>query len=135
MMTPDQILAAFDDVRRAYFPRWDVERRWKLEFGTSVQRRGNTGYCDGKTTTIYVHDDVCRMSDSGLRMFLIHEISHDVAAPGHGREWAKGMEAAAVRAEQLGEAHVARLLRSEIFSYCKFPVFKQVTGLAEPPKF
>ncbi|MDB5341932.1 MAG: hypothetical protein JWP89_309 [Schlesneria sp.] len=108
----------FNDIRVNYFPNWDKACHWKLDYGTRTQTRGNTGYCDSAAKMIYLDSrTVPRMSDAGQVAFIIHEICHEVGAAYHNRGWAERMEKAAQRAEILDQVDVARIIRSEIYSY------------------
>ena len=108
----------FEDIRSLYFPRWDRQREWTAVFGDLAQCRSNTGFCDIDAKTIYLdRRAIIGMSDAGVRAFLIHEICHDVAAAHHNRTWARRMERAAARAEELNEAEVAEILCSDVYSY------------------
>ncbi len=108
----------FEEIRSLYFPRWDRQRRWTAVFADAHQRRDNTGYCDTNAKTIYLDGRSVRtMSDAGVRAILIHEICHDVGAAHHNRAWATLMERTAQRAEELNESDVAKILRSDIYSY------------------
>jgi hypothetical protein len=108
----------FNDIRANYFPKWDKPCEWKIEYGTATQRRDSTGYCDSVAKTIYLDiRTVPMMSYAGQIAFIIHEICHDVAAAYHNRRWAGRMEQAAKRAEILNQHEVAKVIRSEIYSY------------------
>ena len=108
----------FIEIRLAYFPKWDQAHDWKIEFGTAIQTRNNTGYCDSIAQTIYLDfPTFLQMSAAGQCAFIIHEICHEVGAANHNRRWAKRMEKAAHRAAFLDQDGVARVLRSEIYSY------------------
>ncbi len=112
------IHAIFEEIRSLYFPRWDRRREWTAVIGDVDRCRNNTGFCDGGAKTIYVDRlALIRMSHAGVRALLIHEICHDVGAAFHNRKWATRMERAASRAEELDESDVARILRSDVFSY------------------
>lgn len=108
----------FENIRSLYFPRWDAQREWTAVFGDPAQCRDNTGFCDTDAKTIFLdRRTLVGMSDAGVRAFLIHEICHDVGAANHNRTWTKRMALAAARAEELNEAEVAEILRSDIYSY------------------
>lgn len=117
-MTKRQVIVCFDEVKREYFPRWDIDGKWKVKFADAERCRVSTGYCDSKAATIFLNEAVCGMTDVGVCAFLIHEICHDVAAAGHNLIWARRMERAAKRAAVCGKAEIAEILRSDIFSYC-----------------
>lgn len=108
----------FAEIRSVYFPRWDRRLEWIATFSADDERHNNTGYCDSVDKTIYLDErQILLMSEAGVTAFLIHEICHDVGAAFHNRRWAKRMELAATRADMLGESEVARIVRSEVFSY------------------
>ncbi len=112
------IEAIFEGIRSLYFPRWDRKREWTAMYGTAIQCRYNTGYCDSNAKTIYLDErSLDAMPIAGVQAILIHEVCHDVGAASHNREWAKRMESAAQRADDLGEFEVAEILRCDIFSY------------------
>lgn len=132
-MTRRQIIAAFAEVKRIYFPRWDRQGRWTVEFGAIQQLRGSSGYCDSKAAKVFLADDVCGMMDAAILALLIHEICHDVGAAGHGRGWARRMEIAAKQAEKVDSNNVAFFLRNDIFCYCTWIDYQAITGLSAPP--
>ncbi len=108
----------FIEIRANYFPKWDKSHDWKIKYGNATQTRGNTGYCDSVARMIYLDIRTFpQMSDAGQCAFVIHEICHEVGAAYHNRGWAERMEQAAQRAEILNESDVARIIRSEIYSY------------------
>lgn len=119
------IEALFEEVRLLFFPRWDSRREWTATYGDAEQRRNSTGYCDSSAKTVYLdRRGLCRMPRDGIRALLIHEICHEVGAAHHNLKWAKRMEVAAVRADELNETEVAEILRSDIISYCSASVPK-----------
>jgi hypothetical protein len=123
------VLDCFEVTKGRHFPQWDSACQWKVIFGTRTQLRGNTGYCDAKTKTIYLDSSVCAFVDVFVSVFLIHEICHAVANSGHDLAWAREMEAAARLAT---DDELADNIRVEIDSYCGRAIFQQATGLDRP---
>ena len=114
----ERIQKQFMDVRKKYFPRWDKRCEWKIAYGTHVQLRDSTGYCDSVVKTVFLHGGVFpNMPEAGQLTLIIHEICHDVAAASHNRTWALRMKRASERADSLGELEVAENLRNDIDSY------------------
>ncbi|MCH8851321.1 MAG: hypothetical protein IID41_01560 [Planctomycetes bacterium] len=124
-MTERQIQACFAEVKEKYFHRWDRKGRWRVTIAESRLCRDNTGYCDSRSRTIFLDRQVCGMTNAGIRVFLIHEICHDVAAAGHNRLWALRMEKAATLAEKSGDSEIAKIIRCDISSYCPAGVLEQ----------
>jgi len=108
----------FIDIRKQYFPQWGTRGEWTIAYGTTEQLRCNTGYCDSEAKVVYLDGRTFpTMSADGQRAFIIHEICHDAGAAFHNRRWATRMERAAQVADRIGELEVARILRSDIYSY------------------
>ena len=114
-----ELKSIWNDVRRAFFPRWDRQRRWKVR---AIAGDPGCGECltGERLIEITPPEDVL-----GLELLLIHEICHAQArARGHGREWQARMRRAAERAGELGRADLAAALRTEVRCYRTSPVIK-----------
>src|SRR5262245_17872383 len=110
--TRRRMLAAWEQVRRDYFPRWDPEGEWRL----SLRAVGKIhGLCEPekKTVTVCViHDDPDHRD-----CLLIHEICHVWGGGKHALGWQRRMTAAASRAQKLGRPQLAKLLEDEVKMY------------------
>jgi len=100
---------AYEDIRAAFFPRWDRRRSWKLEIDPSLPRNGDCGTWKPKTITLqFVLADA-----EELDQLLIHEICH-APGPEHGSPWQRRMMAAATKAEALGRSQLSARLKEEV---------------------
>lgn len=102
----------FHEIKRLFFPRWDHEGQWRI---STRSRRNVHGRCDPERRVIEI---VLQYADQDeMDRLLIHEICHAVAAGGHGKVWQRRMEKAARRADEVGRAVLAKMLREEIVDY------------------
>ena len=111
-----EVRAAFQRIRRDFYPRWDRKRRWRLSIVEDLH--GACGLADPNTKTISIRklDGEARPEDS-LELLLIHEIAHAVTNDGHGKKWLARMRAAAKRADDIGRPTAAQFLREEADAY------------------
>ncbi|MGA2108908.1 MAG: hypothetical protein ABSH25_14835 [Syntrophorhabdales bacterium] len=105
----------FENVRRAFFPRWDKEYRWRIQY---VDDLPSEGLCDPTTKTISVNTD---KGGDATAILLIHEICHAVAW-GHGKAWLARMLKAADVALDRGDLSISDDLRKQVEQYSKTPV-------------
>ena len=102
----------FRAVLATFFPRWRAGSQWRC---TSRTRSTAHGHCDEERQVIEiatVSDD-----DDALDLLLIHEISHAVASPGHGKTWQRRIALAANVARRVGRLGLAELLDAEVVHY------------------
>ena len=115
----------FELIRKKYFPRWDRKKEWKikifedeneidLEEAYGISPEHVNGFSADKHRIIYLH----RIS----RLTIIHEITHAVIGPSHGKKFFDRMEQAAKRADDIGDHDLANALRDEIKMYKETPL-------------
>ncbi len=101
----------FEDVRRAYFPRWDRKRRWTCQVGIAPgTRRGS--FCDRRLKAIYISPEDA--ASPNVQAIIIHEITHAVAWGDHGAAFQHRESVAADRATALGDKTLASQIRKDI---------------------
>lgn len=98
------LVREFERIRSEYFPGWDKKHEWKVV--ESHPECVGDGYCDKDSKQIVVNSD-------DLSLVIIHEIAHAVTYDGHGKRWRRRMEAAARRAEYLGQIDLSTQIRNE----------------------
>jgi len=110
-----ELKRAFEQVRSGFFPRWDRKRLWRVRAAPFLVAEGR---CEIPRKTIFIR----KIPDSidELKQLLIHEICHHNAL-GHEAKWFRNMEAAAQRAEAIGQEKMAKWIREEIESYEQEP--------------
>jgi hypothetical protein len=100
---------SFEFVRKVFFPRWDRARQWGVK---RVWHLPAQGRCDRASKNILIKDQ--SPQEDELNCLLIHEISHAVSSPYHGRCWQDRMMKAGVRAEKIGHSVLAKMLGEEV---------------------
>jgi hypothetical protein len=117
-------------VRKTFFPRWDREGEWKVEYaplfkkwflkdiGGKLKRRG----LEDEYNRILKFEAICPLftrsilffiipkNNNALYALLIHEICH-VNARGHGEKWVEKMNAAHSKALKDVSNDLARHIR------------------------
>jgi hypothetical protein len=106
-MTRGRLQRAFKSVKETFFPRWDREKQWRLEFGPSGRFDGR---CDRGTKTI----TYCRGEP---HLVLAHEICHAIGGENHGAKWAARLSKVAERAYELGMESFADAISKELELY------------------
>ena len=104
------IHAAYQEIRRIYFPRWDRTRSWDLRIS---QKLPCFGCCNRDERVIAIRPIP---AGDGLRLLLIHEICHCCAGCSHGPKWQRRMRLAAAKASCLGMGDLAKMLGDEAVS-------------------
>lgn len=109
----------FREIRRKFFPRWDLSGKWKPKLGVPEQLTGCAchGYCESDSKTIYVNERIASEGGDELELLFVHEICHAVTPGGHGKTWMDRLRKAADRAKALGMSRLAGLLSQEIKGY------------------
>ena len=105
--------ARFQEIRRAFFPRWDRARQWRVLSGTRSGPPAVSGFCQRREKTIYVNEP----ADGDLNLVLVHEICHAVTVDKHGPRWRARMRRAAERATELRMPSLARRIADEGATY------------------
>jgi hypothetical protein len=113
-----ELRAAYADVRRDFFPRWDRQRLWRFRVGGAPGRCQSQ--CDTKLRLIRIN--VLHPEPDERDLLLIHEICHALACVAHWRPWFRRMRKAADRAEAFGRAHLADMIRQHVREYEETPV-------------
>ncbi|MGD0575013.1 MAG: hypothetical protein ABSB61_06550 [Anaerolineales bacterium] len=109
------IRSLFLEVRRDYFPRWQTWRSWHVRLATrAAYLSGSDGYCDVTLKLICVGPDNIGPKRVAV---LIHECVHAVGSPSHGKAFRKRLAIAQHRAEELGQAEVAKILEEDVRRY------------------
>jgi hypothetical protein len=101
------IRAAFVFVKTAFFPRWDKNESWRVQYSKTRKCQGRAD--DEAKTIIYGSGDPV--------LVLAHEICHAVTNGGHGKKWIARYEKVAVRASRIGMAELSKQIREEIEQY------------------
>jgi hypothetical protein len=115
-MTPE-LKAAWDAIRRDFFPLWDRRGLWELHIGECPATCRGYCYRSRRVITIrQVPDD----PDQRDRL-LIHEICHAATRCGHRPAWLRRMEQAAARALENGRGRLRELLLEEVQVWKKKP--------------
>ena len=102
-----EIHAAYQEIRRIYFPRWDRSRSWDLRI---CEELPCFGCCNRDEKIITIRPIP---AGDGLRLLLIHEICHCCAGCGHGPKWRRRMRLAAAAARKKGMGDLEKLLVDE----------------------
>ncbi len=110
-MTGHELRKAISNVRKTFFPRWDLRSQWRIRWGDLGKGDGN---CDFELKEITISAGLNRRK---LTLVLIHEVAHAVTRDGHGKKWKARMERAAQQAEEQGQAELAEALRAEVEWY------------------
>ena len=109
MTTQNDLNKPFEFVRKVFFPRWDRARQWGVK---RVWHLPAQGRCDRTSKNILIKDRPPQEDE--LYCLLIHEISHAVSSPYHGRRWQARMMKAGDRAEEIGHTVLAKMLDEEV---------------------
>lgn len=103
----ETIYAAYREIRKIYFPRWDRSGSWNLRI---CEELSCFGCCDFEKKTIAIRP---LPAGDGLRLLLVHELCHCCAGRSHGKKWQARMLAAASVAARQGHDDLARMLADE----------------------
>jgi hypothetical protein len=112
-----RIRAEFEYVRRTFFPRWDLQRKWSVDLVDEIEFDYD-GFCLHKLRSIRIQHGAIKSYDP--TELLIHEISHAVTPVhlhGHCQQWHERMEKAARKAEAIGRAGLAVRIRQDALQY------------------
>ena len=102
------IHAAYQQIRKIYFPRWDRSRSWSLRI---CEKLPCFGCCNRSAKVIAIRPIP---AGDGLRLLLIHEICHCCAGSGHGPRWQGRMLMAAATAGRAGMGGLANMIAEEV---------------------
>lgn len=102
----------FRAVLTTFYPRWRTSSQWCC---TSHTRSTAHGKCDEERKVIEI--GIVSDDDDALDLLLIHEVSHAVASPGHGKTWQRRIAQAASVARRVRRLRLAELLDEEIVHY------------------
>jgi hypothetical protein len=123
----DNYQAAFEYVRKTFFPKWDGGREWRIEVVDDLEDAG--GRCCPEATCIKV---LKALTGDHLLATLIHEICHAITYCGHGVTWAELMERSAKKADKVGMSRLAILLREDKLAHVQIAVQHMAT-VQDPP--
>lgn len=107
----DTLLNTFNEVKKLYFPRWDIRNEWKVV--GQVEVSSQLGLCDLETKTIYINPGWIEKGGDDLIYLIAHEISHFVS-PTHGKKWQTRFLKVADTADKLGQVNLANKIRAEV---------------------
>ncbi len=109
----ETIYAAYGEIRKIYFPRWNRRGAWNLRVCETLHC---FGCCDFEKKTVSIRP--LPIGD-GLRLLLVHELCHCCAGKSHGKKWQDRMRTAASRAEAEGRQELSRMLADEAAAAAK----------------
>jgi hypothetical protein len=109
MTTRNDLTQSFELVRKMFFPRWDRARQWAVK---RVWHLPAQGRCDRASKNILIKDRPPQKDE--LHCLLIHEISHAVSSPYHGRRWQTRVMKARDKAHKIGHSVLAIMLDEDI---------------------
>lgn len=106
----------FNWIRQNFFPRWDRKELWHVTSERPKDYLVDMDLCDWEEKRIHICSD---SSGDELRVILIHEITHAVVPHStmHGHKWQKRMIKASLRAKQLGEHRLAKMIKLDVEAY------------------
>lgn len=111
MTDQDKLEAAFKDVRKIFFPRWDRQKKWSVELNPDLPWPGRCERGIKKIILKLIPED-----DDELKLILIHEICHALI-PNHKKRWRDRLTIAAAKAKSIGETALAEKIMYEIKDY------------------
>jgi hypothetical protein len=109
MTTRNDLNQSFELVRKVFFPRWDRGCQWGVKRAWHLPAQGR---CDRALKNILIKDR--SHQEDELDCLLIHEISHAVSSPYHGRRWQVRMMKASDKAKKIGHSVLAKMLDEEV---------------------
>jgi hypothetical protein len=120
----------FDVIRKDYFPRWDREKQWIIQFDGL---RSLSGLCEQESSTIWI---CAQAPERGVKLkaIIIHEMCHALRhCYGHGTSWQKVMLRKASIAEEKGEKRLSCLLYDQVRAYEGSPPMRaaEIYGMIE----
>jgi len=102
----------FQNIRNDFFPRWDKDNIWRLNFDPYLPAIAR---CMNKEKVIIFQS--IREPNEEFDQLLIHEIAHAVTNDRHGKKWQNRFLNAAKKAESLGRKSLAKSIREEVKLY------------------
>ncbi len=108
-------IEAFHEIKRLFFPRWDLRGQWRVRHQTpGGHARLGGGRCYSESKLILLSE--VSMEKEELWCLIIHEICHS-SISGHGKRWKARMRKAAERAKMLGFERLGEKLLKNIDGY------------------
>ncbi len=104
---------AFRDVRKIYFPRWDLRGQWAVKKVRHLPVSAPViAYTNHSLKTIFVN--YLPKSKDILYSLLIHEICHAITSGQHHKRWEKRMMKSADKATKMDNIQLAKLIYEDL---------------------
>lgn len=104
---------AFGDVRKIYFPRWDLRGQWAVKKVRHLPVSAPViAYTNHSLKTIFIN--YLPKSKDNLYSLLIHEICHGITSGQHKKGWRNRILKAAGKARKIGNARLVKKILMDI---------------------
>ncbi len=104
---------AFRDVRKIYFPRWDLRGQWTVKKVKHLPISAPViAHTNHSLKTIFVN--YLPNNKNSLYCLLIHEICHAITSGQHNKRWEKRMMKSADKATKMDNIQLAKLIYEDL---------------------
>ncbi len=119
MTKPKKLAAAFADLKKTYFPGWDIGNDWHVRVSPGLRDIFSAAECNCKRKTIYIVPQGFQSADQ-LRGSLLFGICHAILPDRSHKSklFQREVLQAAEQAQHVGQQPIADELRN-ILRYCQ----------------